>query len=378
MKRTGHLWEKVATLDNVLGAMVDYNARRRAGRRRDVDLDLAQEIVSRMETDFRGLVGTPRRETIPECGKMRDLQVPSYVSCVAQIALWRVCGPYVERRIHTQSFSSRKGMGGHLMAKKCERFVHLNIKKDAKYHLYFDIRKFYQHIDHGVAMSRLERIFKDKKVLSAFRAVIDSSDEGLPIGYPFSHAIANLYLVPLYERLVQIKGVSKMYVYMDNCTIFSRYKKPLHKARALAQEWLKSVGCEMKGDWQVAPTASRPVKVCGFRIGAGQTLLYRGNWHRTMRDFAAACRGVSEKMLSMASRRGWLRFINREFSEVFRTEDGTFMWHRGNKRRRKKTADVPHSGDDESNGIAAKGYSAKGSAATAPSIEESDFEDINL
>lgn len=326
MKRVGHLYEKVVTLDNIVNAMVDYDSRRPCWLRKGVDVDLAREILSKMETDFKGLIGTPRKKVIREYGKERELQIPSYQSCVAQIALWRVCEPYVDKRLHNQTFSSRKGYGGHLMARKCERFIHLNGGGKAKYALYFDIRKFYQHIDHEVVMRRLATVFKDKRVLSMFRDVVDSSEVGLPIGYLFSHALANLYLVPLYDILKSIKSVSKIYVYMDNWTLFSRYKKPLHKAVVAAKEWLASVGCEMKGDWQLFPTASRGVKVCGFVVGHGQTRLYRGNWLRTRRDFRRAERGDEKANLSMASRRGWLRAIRREYSNSFRTKKGTYLW----------------------------------------------------
>lgn len=326
MKRIGYLYEKVIDYDNIVAAMYEYDAKRPLELRRGVDYRLAWEIKEGMENDFASIIGKPRTKVIHEYGKERKLQIPSYRSCIAQIALWRVCGKYVERRVHTQSFSSRKGMGGHLAAKKCERFVHFNIEKDAKYHLYFDIRKYYQHIDHRIVMDRLATIFKDQKILEMFRVVIESSSEGLPIGYQFSHALANLYLVPLYFLIRSVKFVSKVYVYMDNWTVFSRYKKPLHKAIASAKNWLRGVGCTVKGDWQIAPTAKRPVKMCGFVIGEGQTRLYRGNWRRTRRDFRRACRGDEHALLSMASRRGWLRFINKEYSPCFCTEKGKYLW----------------------------------------------------
>lgn len=326
MKRTGYLYEKVVAYENVVGAMRDYDSRRPVRLRKGVDYRLAWEIKRRMEADFREVIGKPRKKVIREYGKTRELQMPSYASCVAQLALWRVCEPFVEKRLHDQTFSSRKGYGGHLAARKCERFVHLNGDGDARYFLYFDIRKFYLHVDRRIVMARLATVFKDRRVLDMFRAVVDSSEAGLPIGYPFSHALANLYLVPLYFLLKSMKGVSKVYVYMDNWTLFSRYKKPLHKAIGAAKRWLAGVGCSVKGDWQIAPTASRGVKICGFVVTHGRTRLYRGNWLRTRRDFRRAERGDAAALLSMASRRGWLRAIAREFSDVFKTKKGKYLW----------------------------------------------------
>lgn len=71
------------------------------------------------------------------------------------------------------------------MARKCEKFIHLNGNGQAKYALYFDIKKFYKHVDHEIVMQRLATVFKDKRILSMFKDVVDSSEVGLPVGYPF-------------------------------------------------------------------------------------------------------------------------------------------------------------------------------------------------
>lgn len=326
MKRIGYLYEKVMTYDNVILAMQKYDEKRPCKLRHGVDYRLAWNILNRMRNDFAAVVGKPRTKTIYESGKKRNLQIPSYESSIAQIALWNVCGPYVERRIHSQSFSSRKGMGGHLAAKKCERFVHTNIDGKAKYHLYFDVRKFYQHIDKRIVMARLETVFKDKRVLELFRAVVYSSDNGLPIGYPFSHALANFYLVPLYFLLKAIRGISKIFVYMDNWTVFSRFKRPLKRAKETAVNWLRGVGCEIKSDWQIAPTRARGVRICGFVVSDGPTRIYRRIWHRIMRNIdKCVMYGREKDFRSLASRLGWVKAINRQYAPCFYTEKG-YIW----------------------------------------------------
>lgn len=326
MKRVGYLYERVIDYDNIVGAMADYDRKRSVDRRRGIDCKLAWDLKRRMTEDFKSVIGKPMMKTIREYGKERQLEIPSYESCIAQLALWRVCEPYVDKRIHGQSFSSRKGYGGFKAAKKCERFVHQNSNGNAKYCLYFDVRKFYQHIRKDVVMECLGRIFKDRRVLGMFHDVVYSTEVGLPIGYQFSHALANLYLVPLYYEIVGIRGVSKAYVYMDNWTVFSRYKKSLHKAHDVAERWLSERGCSIKDDWQLFPTAARDVKICGFKVSHGQTCLYDGNWKRTLKDFRKAERGDDSALLSMQSRRGWLRSINREFSVEFKTKDGKYLW----------------------------------------------------
>lgn len=327
MKRIGYLYEKVMTLDNVVEAWELYNRRRPLHLRKEVNMEEAKRILEMMMSDFIGVIGRPRTKYIREAGKMRKLQIPSFRSTIAQTALWNVCGGFIERRIHMQSFSSRKNMGGHLAAKKCERFIHQHGNGDAKYCFYFDIKKYYQHIDKRILMDRISTVFKDARIIELFRVIVYSTPEGLPIGYPFSHALANLFLVPLYFLLKSVKHVSKIYVYMDNWTVFSRYKKALRKALKHAMAWLSGVGCEMKPDWQIFPTKSRGVKICGFVITHGSTRLYRRIWHRVMRNFDkfAKMRDREDLRLSLMSRLGWLKAVNQHHNPIFLIE-GRYVW----------------------------------------------------
>lgn len=325
MKRIGYLYEKVVTFDNIVEAWDAYNLKRPKRRRVVFDEKRAKAILELIKTDYAAAIGKPRIKTIREGGKLRRLQIPSFTSSIAQLSLWNVCGKYVERRIHPYSFSSRRGMGGHKAAGKVARFVR-TCKKDSKYCLYFDIRKYYQHIDRRILMDRLEHIFKDKKILEMFRIVLDSADEGLPIGYPFSHGLANLFLVPLHKLIMSFKGVTKAFVYMDNWTIFAKTKAALHRARKSAMSWLRGVGCEMKHDWQLFPVDKRPVKICGFEISRSGMRLYKGIWHRTQHaiDMYRA-KPTIERFRSLMSRLGWLRAINYEYHPSFKINGG-YLW----------------------------------------------------
>lgn len=320
MKRTGWLKDKVLDVGNVYAAMEEFNRHRPRYRRIEPSIGRAKSILDGMSSGFADVVGRPRKKMIHEAGKWRELEIPSYESCIAQIALWRICGQYVEKRIHGSSFSSRVGMGGRLAREKLRRFVRTNAGGRARYFLYFDIRQFYRHIDKRVLMDRIARVFKDPWIVGAFRDVVYSTDAGLPIGYPFSHALANLYLVPLYHLAFSIGGrnaPTRIFVYMDNWTVFARSKKTLHAVRKAAAAWLVGVGCHMKDDWQIAPTASRYVHVCGFREGVRASMLYRGIWHRIMRnvDKLSANPGDERLRRSLMSRLGWLKAINRHNSK---------------------------------------------------------------
>ena len=61
-------------------------------------------------------------------------------------------------------------------------------------------------------------------------------------------------------------------------------------------------------------------------ISDKQTKLFKGNWKRTLKDFKKAKEGNEKAILSMQSRRGWLRAIRREFSNIFKLKNEKFLW----------------------------------------------------
>ena len=328
MKRYGFLYEKVMTPENIRAAYDAYNANRPSHLRHEYDEAEAAKILEAMKLDFKAVIGKARPKPFCDKGKWRELEIPgSFRSSIAQLALWNVCGPYVGRRIHDNSFSSRKGKGGHVCAKKVARFVRTNAGRDAKYCFYFDISKYYAHIDKRIVMDRLEKIFKDERILEMFRIIVYSTPTGLPIGYPFSHALANLYITPLYYLAHSVKGVTAMFVYMDNHHVFARTKAALKRVKGLFVRWLAGVGCSIKNDWQIFPTAARAVKVCGLCVKAGcAPWLYMKLWHRTMRNFDRLTTHFRrDDYLGMMSRLGWLDLCNLRYCTIFKHEGG-YIW----------------------------------------------------
>lgn len=102
----------------------------------------------------------------------------------------------------------------------------------------------------------------------------------------------------------------------------------LRKARIAAKAWLAGMGCEIKDDWQVFPTASRRVKICGFALHAARPpRLYRRIWRRTRRAFCVFAAHPTKRLyLSLMSRKGWLMAINKHFSPAFKLPNGGYLW----------------------------------------------------
>lgn len=309
--RVGGLFKQIITRENIVGAWEDYNRNRPVYRRREIDEPEVDSILAELET-WHFNFGKPREKDIWEGGKIRHLKIPSFRSTIAQTAIFRVLNPEIDKRLPEMSMSSRKGKGGHLLAKKVKRFVRTH-KKDAKFVLYFDIKKFYDHINLDDALAALERVFKEPVILSLVREIFEPCGKGLPIGYIGAHQIANLIGARIFRRLRSMKGITYGCVYMDNFHFFARSRAPLHRLRKEAVKVLAEFGMTMKKDWQIYPTAKRGVRIAGQSIKAsGMTQLYPRINRNMHRAFKRAFNNPTEHNLASAmSYVGWLKSVNR-------------------------------------------------------------------
>ena len=309
--KVGHLFEKITTRENVVGAWEDYNRNRPICRRREIDDAEVDSILSELSSwtfDF----GKPRERDIWECGKIRHLKIPSFRSTIAQYAVFRVINPIIDARLPEMSMSSRKGRGGHLLAKKVNRKIRTD-RKDTAFALYFDIRKFYDHIRIDDAISALSRIVKDAKVVSLVTQMFTPCGGGLPIGYVGAHMLANLVGAEIFRLLRQFKGVTYGCVYMDNFHFFARSRAPLHRLQKFAVKVLAEYGMEMKPDWQIFPVEDRGVRIAGIVVKPrGTNRLYERTFRRMMAAISMAFKRQNEKNLnSVMSYLGWLMATGR-------------------------------------------------------------------
>lgn len=317
--RVGFRKERICTLENVKAAWRKYNRNRPVAYRKEYDESTARRILRKLERAAEGdasVFGVPRVKYYAEPGgKVRKLEIPPFQSRILQLAILNVVTPDIDSRLHGRTFSSRENYGGHKCIAKQMRFVRTR-PKESKYFLYFDIRKFYEHIRHGDAIGALERVFKDRKLMTMLRGLVCNDIlKGLPIGYAGSHIFANLVLCPLYHLLRPMRGVHGMFVYMDNVIVYGTTKKWLHReVRPAAVSWLAERGMSMKPDWQVAPLTGRFVHSCGARFMRGRApRLYHGLNHRSRKNIDRANRWLRpHDCAGVLSRKGWYQIIGAE------------------------------------------------------------------
>jgi len=138
-------------------------------------------------------------------------------------------------------------------------------KKNTKYTLKMDVKKYYDSVPHDKLMAVIRHKIKDERMISLIQKIIESTEAGIPIGNYTSQWFANIFLESL-DHYIKEKLKVKYYVrYIDDMVLFGCNKKELHKARKAIAAFLEAeLGLKLKENWQVFKTDSRGVDFLGF------------------------------------------------------------------------------------------------------------------
>ncbi len=222
MRRTGNLFEKVPTRDNLRLAF--SRAIRGKRDRRDVrafgqDLDrnlseLARSILAESLT-----LGQAVEFTIFD-PKQRVITAPCFRERVLHHAILNVCEPVFETFLIDDTYACRVGKGRIRALSRavtfCRRFSHATK---------IDMRQYFASIPHERLQELLEKRFKDRRLLRLFENIIgshsSSTAHGLPIGSLTSQHFANFYLAWFDRYVKETLRVRGYLRYMDDCILWS-------------------------------------------------------------------------------------------------------------------------------------------------------------
>lgn len=295
MKRVNHLYEQLVSDDNLKLALLEVNATHRwyPGHKpnrtvRWVEKDIPQRVEDLREI-INGLIDGTQSLQPPKqkhrydksAGKWRDINEPMlWPDQYVHHALVQVLQPVMMRGMDRHCCGSIRNRGIHYGMKMIKKWMK-DDKKGTKYCLELDIHHFYDSINPKYVVDRMRCLIKDHRVMSLIESVLS---HGVLIGIYCSQWFANTILQPL-DHMIREGGYGVTYYmrYMDNFTIFSSNKRKLHKLLKAIKKWLAGIGLQVKGNWQVFPTASRMPTALGYRYGHGYTLLKKRNLLRLKR-----------------------------------------------------------------------------------------------
>lgn len=158
-------------------------------------------------------------------------------------------------------------------------------RKNTKYCLKLDIKKFYPSINQSILKRKFRKIIKDRDTLDLIDLIVDSAEQGVPIGNYTSQWFANFYLQDLDHYIKEQLKVPYYIRYMDDMVLFHRNKKELHKIKNKIEEFLKQEDLKLKENWQLFKTDSRPLDFLGYRFYRGYTTLRKSNFLRIKRRY---------------------------------------------------------------------------------------------
>jgi len=158
--------------------------------------------------------------------KQRTICAAAFEERVMHHAIMNVCHPFFEKFQISDSYASRVGKGSYKALQRATWF-----SKHYKCCAKFDVRKYFDSIDHQILLSLLNKLFREKRLLCVFEKIIESyhvePGKGVPIGNLTSQYFANHYLAFLDHFVKDQMGIKGYVRYMDDFLMWHNDKPAL-------------------------------------------------------------------------------------------------------------------------------------------------------
>jgi hypothetical protein len=232
--------------------------------------------------------------------KVRRICASDFPERVLHHAIMNVCEETFESFHIHDSYACRKRKGNLKALARARQFARRH-----SWYLKLDISKYFDSIDHGIALTLLKRRFKDAALMELFARILDSyhvsPGKGIPIGNLFSQHLANFYLA-FFDHWIKEDRKIKAYIrYMDDFLLFSDDKKVLLVVLDEIRDFLKThLALTLKNDVQINRTACG-APFLGHRIFPAHTFLqtpamqrYSGKYRRYEKNYCTGAWTESE------------------------------------------------------------------------------------
>lgn len=243
MRRVGNLMHKIADYDNLQLAFIKSCRGKQCKAEVLRFREYYDENMRRIRNSLllgNAVVGDYNYFTIRD-PKERLICAASFGERVLHHAIMNVCHDIFDRSLIYDTYATRRGKGVYAALDRAvwgaSRY---------RYMVKLDYRKYFDSIDHDILKCQLERLFKDRALLSLFATIIDSYNteegKGLPIGNLTSQYFANHYLSSLDHRMKERVRVPVYIRYMDDVLMMDDDRSRLSKA---VEEMTAYSGCEL-------------------------------------------------------------------------------------------------------------------------------------
>jgi len=287
MKRAGRFFEQIIDRDNLRLAF----ARALRGKRSRPE---AHDFGRHLDRNLEAMAAQLRAETIPvgrfrqfviHDPKERVITAPCFTERVLHHAVINVCEPTFERWLIADTYACRTGQGRIAALLRALEFAHR-----FPFFLKLDVRKYFDSVPHQPLLERLERRFKDPRLLALLERIVrsfrGSLGRGIPIGSLTSQHLANFYL-GWFDRFVKETLRVKGYVrYMDDMALWAETKADLKAALSAGEAFLRE---ELRLELKPTPYLNRTehgMNFLGCRVFRQHLVLNRRSRQRFRRKLA--------------------------------------------------------------------------------------------
>lgn len=272
MRRIGNIIDKVASVENIEQAI--HDALKHRGKNNALSKDAKVFLLNKEKNiqEIRysllsGAIGTLYYKTFfrTEHGKRRKIDWnPSFRDNVIQHALFNEVGKRIVDKFITNTFSGIEGRGSSYGKRRIQSFLETIDQCLPIYILKLDIRHYYQSVNLSILKNKIRSVVKDKTIIEIFDQIIDSHQEGLPIGNYISQLLANLYLNDLDHWVTEVLGFKGYFRYCDDIIIIHTSKVALWSLLKEIKRYVKSIDLTIKPTAQVYPIDSFGLDFMGF------------------------------------------------------------------------------------------------------------------
>lgn len=255
MKSYSHLFEECIAYDTRLASVYDVANGRKKMKCRWRIKKYTENMTKTAEKALKWITNFEPYQhdivAIQDKYKMREIIVPTLEELTVQHCSVRALMPMFRKGMYEHSYASIPGRGSHLAKEKIEKWIRKD-PKNFKYILKMDIHHFFASIDHDILMKKFKKYIKDKKMLDLLQKIVNTTDEGLPLGFYTSQWFANWLLQDLDHYIKEDLEAAYYVRYMDDMVITGSNKRRLHTIQMLISSYLeKKYHLTMKDNWQV-------------------------------------------------------------------------------------------------------------------------------
>ncbi len=179
--------------------------------------------------------------------KKRIIHKASVRDRVVHRLLYNALYPYFDQRFFHDSYSCRIGKGTHRARDRFRTFANLVSRNYTKpcYALKFDIKQCFANIDPLILKSLLRTHISDERLCILFEKIIDSFENGLPLGNLTSQLFINIYFHELDHYVTHTLRAETYIRYADDVVVLHSDRAYLEQLFLKINQFLSEVLCSI-------------------------------------------------------------------------------------------------------------------------------------